>query len=152
MSRDLSDAQTDRAYADGTSDLGQRLRSARRAAGLSLTQVSTATEISRSFLTLVEAGKSDITISRLLRLVDYYGIKVGDLVSSEPREYAVVRRGGGRQIASRGEGMSLFVLLPDDRRSIRSMLVTLEPEGRMAEHARHDGDEYAYVLSGAAAL
>jgi len=46
-------------------DLGTRLRALRTERGLSLSQLESATSISSSFLSLVESGKSDITISRL---------------------------------------------------------------------------------------
>ena len=56
------------------------MRAARLARGFSLGQVAAATDISRSFLSLVENGKSDITIGRLTRLIDHYGISVADLI------------------------------------------------------------------------
>ena len=47
-------------------DLGARLRELRRSRGVSLAEVAEGTGISASFLSTVEKGKSDITVSRLM--------------------------------------------------------------------------------------
>jgi transcriptional regulator with XRE-family HTH domain len=51
--------------------VGAQLRALRGARRLSLGDVAKGTGISASFLSLVENGRSDITIGRLTRLVDY---------------------------------------------------------------------------------
>src|ERR1700744_5846680 len=89
-------------------DLGTRLRALRTERGLSLSQLETETRISSSFLSLVESGKSDITISRLLRLADFYDVELGDLVEGSRvgrRTIEVVREGEGSVLNSRDEGV-----------------------------------------------
>ena len=71
-----------------TSDLGARLRQLRRSRGVSLADVAEGSGISPSFLSMVEKGKSDITISRLMRLVHWFGVSVADLVQ-EPNPSSV---------------------------------------------------------------
>ena len=39
--------------------------------------------ISASFLSLVEKDRSDITIGRLVRLIEFYGISITDLLPGE---------------------------------------------------------------------
>src|ERR1700744_5023970 len=90
-------------------DLGSRLRALRAERGLSLSQLEAATSISSSFLSLVESGKSDITISRLLRLSDFFDVDLGGLVEGrrvERRPLEVVRDGEGSVLSSSGEGVS----------------------------------------------
>ena len=130
-------------------NLGRALRAARLARGLSLGQVAAATDISRSFLSLVENGKSDITIGRLTRLIDHYGISIADLVPTPPPADAeVVRPDERRQLHSTTEGIDFFLLAPDSRRSMMPMLVEFEPGAGLAEHGRHNGDEFIIVLAG----
>src|SRR5688572_18730681 len=64
--------------------LAEGLRALRLSKGLSLKEVALATEISTSFLSLVENGKSDITIGRLVRLVNLYGVTLTDLIPPRP--------------------------------------------------------------------
>lgn len=129
--------------------LGRLLREARRAHGLSLGQVAAATDISRSFLSLVENGRSDITIGRLTRLIHCYGISISDLVpATPPADAEIVRPQERRQLHSESEGIDFFLLAPDSNRSMMPMLVEFEPGARLAEHGRHPGDEFIIVLTG----
>jgi transcriptional regulator with XRE-family HTH domain len=90
-------------------DLGTRLRALRSERGLSLSQLEAATSISSSFLSLVESGKSDITISRLVRLADFFDVELSDLVEGsrvERRPLEVIRDGEGSILASSSEGLT----------------------------------------------
>ncbi|HEY2478009.1 MAG TPA: helix-turn-helix domain-containing protein [Solirubrobacterales bacterium] len=90
-------------------DLGTRLRALRTERGLSLSQLEAATNISSSFLSLVESGKSDITISRLVRLADFFEVELSDLVDGsrvDRRPLEVIRDGEGSVLSSRTEGLS----------------------------------------------
>lgn len=90
-------------------DLGTRLRALRSERGLSLSQLESATKISSSFLSLVESGKSDITISRLVRLADFFDVELSDLVEGsrvERRPLEVIRDGEGSVLASSSEGLT----------------------------------------------
>jgi transcriptional regulator with XRE-family HTH domain len=90
-------------------DLGTRLRALRAERGLSLSQLEAATKISSSFLSLVESGKSDITISRLVRLADFFDVELGDLVDGsrvERRPLEVIRDGEGSILTSSAEGLT----------------------------------------------
>src|SRR5438105_3725718 len=70
--------------------LGDALKALRRQRGYSLVQVAKETGISKSFLSLVESGRSDITIGRLLRLVTFYGAHIADLLpQTEPHDPVV---------------------------------------------------------------
>jgi transcriptional regulator with XRE-family HTH domain len=90
-------------------DLGTRLRALRAERGLSLSQLESATKISSSFLSLVESGKSDITISRLVRLADFFDVELSDLVDggrTERRPLEVIRDGEGSILSSSSEGLT----------------------------------------------
>lgn len=129
--------------------LGAALRRLRRARRLSLSQVAEATLISASFLSLVENGKSDITIGRLVRLVDFYGVSIVDLLpSADPADSEIVRASEGRKLRSPAEGIDIYLLTPDTRRSMMPMLLVFEPGAALAEHGRHEGEEFVQVLEG----
>lgn len=66
-------------------DLGTKLRALRTDRGLSIAEVADATGISASFLSLVENGRSDIAIGRLMRLIDFYGVGLGRCSPRSPR-------------------------------------------------------------------
>lgn len=91
------------------SSLAANLGKLRSERGVSLTRLSRATGISTSFLSLLEQGRSDVTISRLLRLADFYGVELADLLGASqtppPRNIHILnpspenlRRFGGNHV------------------------------------------------------
>lgn len=134
--------------------IGKELRALRRRKGLGLAQVAEATNISKSFLSLVEVGKSDITFGRLMRLVDFYGISVTDLVPGE-REgglISVLRRDDHKVMTFGSEGIKDVFLTRDTKRSMLPIIADFEPGAKNAEPAEHEGEEFAYVLEGRIAV
>ena len=131
--------------------LGAALRSVRRGKRLSLSEVAGATGISSSFLSLVENGRSDITIGRLARLVEFYGVPLADLVpvgNGNGTDPAVVRKTEQRVLPSPAEGITFLLLTRDTRVAMMPMIVEFEPSAHLAEYGRHPGDEFVHVLQG----
>src|SRR5882757_8783588 len=133
-------------------DLGTRLRSLRTERGLSLSQLEAATSISSSFLSLVESGKSDITISRLVRLADFFDVELNDLVEGsrvDRRPLEVIRDGDGSVLASRAEGVTAR-FLGHQRWQLSPRVSEFEPGG-VFDVAGHGADPVE-VSRGDAAL
>jgi quercetin dioxygenase-like cupin family protein len=132
--------------------LGARLKSVRRARRLSLAEVSEATDVSASFLSLVENDKSDIAIGRLVRLIEFYGISIADLLPGDGGSGSypdVVATGDRRRLHSQSEGIDIYLLSSVTRdRQMMPLLVEIEPGARLAEHGRHAGEEWVRVLDG----
>lgn len=129
--------------------LGSALRAARTAKSLSLSDVAAATGISPSFLSLVENGKSDITIGRLVRLVAFYGLSLADLLPTDPAaDPDVVRKSEQRTLPSPAEEIEFRLLAPNTRGSMMPMIVEFEPSAHLAEYGRHAGEEFVHVLQG----
>src|SRR5215212_2430681 len=104
--------------------LGPALRSTRRSKSLSLNDVAVATGISASFLSLVENGKSDITIGRLVRLVAFYGLALTDLLpAAPPAEADIIRKTEQRTLPSSERGIEFRLLAPDSDGSMMPMIV-----------------------------
>ena len=134
-------------------ELGLRLRAIRQGRGYSLSQVADATELSTSFLSLVENGRRGITINRLMRLIRFYELRLGDLVPDQNRRLdtdaeIVVRGHDARHLESPTEGIIMFLLAGDTRRAMMPALFEFEPGGHSAELTSHEGEEFVYVLDG----
>jgi transcriptional regulator with XRE-family HTH domain len=139
-------------------DLGTRLRALRTERGLSLSQLEAATKISSSFLSLVESGKSDITISRLVRLADFFDVELSDLVEgsrTERKPLEVVRDGEGSVLTSSAEGITTRFL--GHQRWQLSPRVTDYEAGAMLEIAGgeqavreilHHRELFIYIVTG----
>lgn len=130
-------------------ELGPALREARKARGLSLTDVAEATGISRSLLSLIETGRSDITIGRLGRLAQLYEIRLADLVP-EPRhpDPIVVRSDDRPVIHYTAEGIDVEVLAPQGPKQMQALLATLLPGAKMEDYIVQDNEQFVHVLEG----
>jgi transcriptional regulator with XRE-family HTH domain len=139
-------------------DLGTRLRSLRTERGLSLSQLEQATSISSSFLSLVESGKSDITISRLVRLADFFDVELGDLVEggrTDRRPLEVIRDGDGSVVVSRTEGVTARYL-GHQRWQLSPRIGEYEPGGVVdvaegetaAREMFHHRELFFYIVAG----
>jgi transcriptional regulator with XRE-family HTH domain len=130
--------------------LGERLRALRRERGFSLAKVAKDTGISQSFLSLVETGRTDITIGRLIRLVGFYSVRISDLLPPAPGSDPIVVRSGEEQhVFSPAEGIDVYLLTPDtSNRTMMPVVAIFEPGGGLAEYSEHEGEEMVHVLSG----
>jgi transcriptional regulator with XRE-family HTH domain len=129
--------------------LGSTLRAIRKAQGWSLSQTSEKTGLSKSFLSLVEQGKSDITLGRLMALASFYNIGLADLVPEQPAIGGiVVRLDQRKQLALPSEGLELTLLAPDTKRMMMPVLSSFAPGGHTETHAVHEGEEFVWVLEG----
>jgi transcriptional regulator with XRE-family HTH domain len=134
-------------------DLSRILAELRKDRGLSLATVARGTGLSVSFLSLVEAGKSDISFGRLLRLVAFYGMALGDLLPKRQRSAAhVVRATERRHVYSPAERIHMYLLAPDTKRKMMPVITIYEPHGETAEFTSHPGEEFILVLEGVITL
>ena len=128
---------------------GAALRAQRRDRRLSLQEVSTATGISASFLSLVENDKSDITLGRLMKLASFYDVHVSDLLPpGTGRDPIVIRANERRHIASPSEGMDIASW--HRQRAPFAAAVRGVRAGRSSRLrcSQHEGEEFVYVLTG----
>lgn len=127
--------------------LGRNLRAIRIETRRSLTDVAAATFLSPSFLSMVENGSSDISIGRLLRLTQYYGVQVEDVLSSPdvpPQTPAHTER---RVLNSSDEGLEIE-FLAEAHHPMRPVLASFAPGSGMHDPLRDTGDAFLYVLAG----
>lgn len=146
----LSDTMASPIDSELRGSVGAALRQVRAARTLSLQDVATATGISASFLSLVENDRSDITIGRLVKLIEFYGITITDLLPlSAMTDYPEVVPADARKLLhSPAEGTSISLLALDTQRKLMPLEVEFAPGAGLAEPGRHAGEEWVYVLEG----
>jgi transcriptional regulator with XRE-family HTH domain len=131
-------------------ELGARLRDLRKSRGLSLADVSAGTGISASFLSMVEKGRSDITITRLIRLVRWYEISLADLIQDADHSPVHIVRADERKVLEMAdEKISILMLAGDGRHGMMPVMNVYAEGGGMSDPVRHEGEEFVLVLSGA---
>lgn len=132
--------------------IGQELRSLRKKSGMSLEMAGRASGLSRSFISMVENGTSEIAVSRLIRLANTYGILVADLfagVQSTTRPEFVAGGHGHRVPKSPPDAEVEY--LASASWPLQPFRVKLAPGGRL-ESLTHPGSEFIYCIEGTPTL
>lgn len=132
--------------------VGQRVRSLRQAAGMTLRTLATRTDFSPSFISQVENGLVSPSISSMEKIAGALGVTLGQFFSPDTEGDAalIVRASARTQASSLWSHAELEPLSPlrEDRR-FEPVLITMEAGGRSSKHPVAPGrEEFAYVLEG----
>jgi transcriptional regulator with XRE-family HTH domain len=127
-------------------ELGRILRKLREDRGLPLAAVAAKTGLSRSFIHIVERGRSDLSVSRLMLLCDFYGLR--------PSELLALSAGAGSHelepfhYVSPDEGSEIKVLGHRNGHGLMLPALTVYAPGARTDIFSHQGEEFIYVVSG----
>jgi transcriptional regulator with XRE-family HTH domain len=139
--------------ADDEIDVGRRLREIRRARRLTLKEVADRAQISESFLSQIERGRSGASVASLQRIAAALELAVSDLFSPNGTRPRVLRRVDRQQLAF-GMLARKTLLTPKPFESVEVVSAEFEPGGSTGDEAyRHgDSEELFLVVAGSVEL
>lgn len=136
--------------------VGERVRSLRKAAGITLRALAAQTDFSPSFISQVENGLVSPSISSMEKIARALGVTLGQFFSpaAEDDGVLIVRAAGRTQATSLWSHAQIEPLSPlRESRRFEPVLISMEPGGRSSKHPVAPGrEEFAYVLDGALVL
>ena len=129
--------------------VGPRLREARLRRGLSQADLARASGISESFIRLLERGRSDLSLKRLLSLCSAIGIAPADILRDAYSSVIYPARVADRiEVPRRETGNRLYLLFPAGESAFEPAIFELEPGVAMQQSMLHRGREFVFVLEG----
>lgn len=138
-----------RAHRNPQPFLGRRLKALRVTRGLSLKDVSAKTGLSTSFLSMVETGRHELTVGRLVSLLDFYEVDLGDVIPEREMEQPVVLRIDDRQILdSDDHRVRTEPLAAWHNGGMKPASVRFDSGAELSVDASPVGPEFALLLSG----
>jgi transcriptional regulator with XRE-family HTH domain len=126
------DSGTERA--EGMEEVGPALRRIRVSQGLSLTGVAELAGITKGFLSLVERGRTRVSVPVLLRICEVLGVSIGSLFSYPSDEVLH----GGTPLYMGGNDLQEYLLTPSSEPFIQVMRTRMQSGG---------GSDGAYTLN-----
>jgi len=137
--------------------IGAKLRHARLMRCLSLRSVANAAGCSESFVSKIENGKAQPSLSMLSRLVGVIGADMADIFSpkeSYSGQVNIVRADATAQFHadtnSPARGITMIRLSPSEQGSLLQTTIHIVPPGaKTDDDFTHEGEEVGYVLEGA---
>jgi transcriptional regulator with XRE-family HTH domain len=128
-------------------ELGKRLRSLRTRRRKTLQEVSEATGLSRSFLSMLENGETGASVASLSSIAKYHGTSMRELLGAGLREGSRLLRPGDRRVAEMPNGVRISELAAGGR-LMDPTLYQVPPRAGSDGFYSHQGEEFMYVLKG----
>jgi len=136
---------------------GAKLRKLRREKGLTLKQLATRTSLSVSFLSQVERGISQPSISSLTTVCNVLGAEIPSLLGGPENHEKPPVVADGMRVSRSGEAMEISIgrseviyeyLSGAFPGRVLEILLNRFPANHQSEHMPHPREEFGYVLSG----
>ena len=147
---DLRAVTDDLDLAEGTPTvLGARIRAARIQRNLSLGDLASAAQVSRSLVSQIERGVASPSIETVRRLASAMSVPVFSLFLDEQGEQSIVRAGDRRVVHYPGSAVTREILSPNLRGRMAVLWVTFPPgEQSSLQPVRHVGEECVVIVAG----
>jgi transcriptional regulator with XRE-family HTH domain len=129
--------------------LGARIRAARTQRSLSLGDLASAAQVSRSLISQIERGIATPSIETLRRLASAIGVPVFSLFLDEQNHQNIVRAADRRVVHYPGSAVTREILSPNLRGRMAVLWVTFPPgEQSSLQSVRHVGEECVVIVAG----
>ncbi len=136
--------------------VGERIRSIRKARGISAEALADEVGIGLDALVQIESNLVSPPLGTLMKLARYLGAEAGTLIGGEgEKSYCIVRKDERHQVervasaAARNRDYSYMSLVSEVKgRHMEAFLVKLEPPSHQQELSVHQGEEFIFVLDG----
>lgn len=132
-------------------DIHKKIKEIRLEQGLTLKDLSEKTNLSVSFLSQIERGASSVAITSLKKIADAFGVTMTFFFEEEMHAHYHVKTEQQKPFQVESSATS-FVRLGGEfpKRSLEPMIVKLAPNQKKEQTFSHPGEEFYYVLKGAA--
>ena len=128
--------------------IGNKIKTFRKDAGLTIPQLAETTGLSRGFISQVENDKVSLSLESLEKIANALKIQMKDLIADQGLPPELVTK-DARTSIKKGNCPEMQVLSSTFGRQLQVLLVTL-PSGYQTgdESHTHDGEEFITVLRG----
>jgi transcriptional regulator with XRE-family HTH domain len=128
---------------------GARLRELRLGRGWTLEGLAQQSGLSKPFLSRLESGDRQASISAVLTLSQIFGVSLASMFETAPALEPCLLVRGSEVPAQESHGLTYWPLSSATHLfTLRPMRLTISTRRNGNQHYQHDGEEWIYVLSG----
>lgn len=126
--------------------ISRHLRRLRRKRGMTLSQAAGGTQLSVSFLSSLERGKTNASVATLQKLAVFYGTNVQSFFGASKKPNKLVTPRSRKQLSNEpGVHIELLAL---GNSVMQPHLYRIAPGSSSGGAYHHEGEEFVYVISG----
>lgn len=132
-------------------DIGSKIKHLRKQKGLTLEELASRSELSKGFLSQLERNLTSPSIATLDDLLEALGLSLSEFFREDTDERFIFRKNDF--FVDEKDGCRISWIVPNSQKNeMETIMLELEPGGKSFELAPHTGEEFIYVLEGAASL
>jgi len=132
-------------------DLGKRIHQLRTKNGLTLEELASRTELTKSFLSQLERNLTSPSFSTLEDIVEVLGVSLADFFKEDTPNQVVFSESD--YFVDEKDNMTITYIVPNAQKNeMEPLLLTLAQNGESHEIEPHEGEELGYVLQGRVVL
>jgi transcriptional regulator with XRE-family HTH domain len=132
--------------------IGSNIRSLRKQKGLTLRSFAKKVNVSASFISQLEAGKINPSLSKLKDIATSLNTTVGQLIgeNDRPESLLITRELDRKHDEHIGEGMNVYLLTsPDQYKQMEPLWIKMDKDANSGDHKyQHFGQEFVLILKG----
>ena len=127
--------------------LGSHLKMLREERGYTLKQTAEISGLSIGFISQVERGQTDPSLSSLKKLAGALGVKLGDLFDQDTAAHVLVKSGEGN-ILRIDSAVYCELLATSLSKAMEPMIKYISPGGESGLVDPHAGEEFIWIIEG----
>ncbi|NDY41718.1 cupin domain-containing protein [Dissulfurirhabdus thermomarina] len=133
--------------------IGEKLKRLRLANNLTQEELANRTGLTKGYISQLERDLTSPSLATLKDILDVFGESLADFFQEQTREPVVYRRSDRIQTSDSREDLRVELLVQaSQRRDMEPVLLTLQPGAETWEDRPHQGQEFGFVLKGAATI
>ena len=133
---------------DNSWDFGQKLKKIRTNKKITLKEVAQALGTSSSFISMIENGKSGISLAKLQKLLKFYELSMADLIDESTDDHKIVKLEKATLLGNQNQGVEARLLInKTSDHAIEPIYFRFEP-GCSTDFLQHTGQEFVFIIEG----
>jgi transcriptional regulator with XRE-family HTH domain len=130
-------------------NIGHRIKEKREELGLSIRELGRRTDLTASFISQIEHGRTNVSVGSLRRIAEALGVSIQYFFTEPPPDDPVIRSDNRPRISFAKSRVTYELLTPDRNRMLELLLGRLRPgSGNVARRLTKATEECIFVLSG----
>ena len=128
---------------------GVRLKELRLQRGWTLQELADHSGLSKTFVSRLESGDRQASISAVLTLARIFGVSLASMFESQIAAEPCLIVRASEAVFKSSNGLTYTPLSSAERFfNLQPIRLTISPKRKGSEHFNHDGEEWIYLLSG----